>query len=103
MASILAATFLECKSACPAAAAVPARGELEACEGPNRRISSPLRRWADHALCFELGNRLAVLLPAPVDAATLVYGNRRPEELVQTIVEQRVVAVVLFGHLTGRR
>src|SRR4051812_15970758 len=52
---------------------------------------------------FGRGNRLAVLLPAPVDAATLVYGNRRPEELVQTVVEQRVVAVVLFGHLTGRR
>jgi len=30
-------------------------------------------------------------------------GIRRPEELVQTIVEQRVLAVVLFGHLTGRR
>ena len=58
---------------------------------------------ADHALGLELGNRLAVLLPAPVDAATLVYGNRRPEELVQTVVEQRVLAVVLLGHLTGRR
>jgi hypothetical protein len=32
-----------------------------------------------------------------------VYGSRRPEKLVQTVVEQRVVAVVLFGHLTGRR
>src|SRR4051794_30381903 len=58
---------------------------------------------ADHALGLELGNRLAVLLPAPVDAATPVYGSRRPEQLVQAIVEQRVVAVVLFGHLTGRR
>src|SRR3954462_7382061 len=38
---------------------------------------------ADHALSPELGNCLAVLLPAPVDGATLVYDNRRPEELVQ--------------------
>jgi hypothetical protein len=32
-----------------------------------------------------------------------VYGSRRSEELVQTVVEQCVITVVLFGHLTGRR
>ena len=58
---------------------------------------------ADHALGLELGNCLAVLFPAPINAATLMHGSRRPEELVQTIVEQRIVAVVLFGHLPGRR
>ena len=58
---------------------------------------------ADHALGLELGNRLAVLLPAPIEVATPVYGSRWPEELVQTIVEQRIIAVVLFDHLTGRR
>src|SRR3954451_24755323 len=65
-------------------------------------LAHHLASRADHALGLELGNCLAVLLPAPVDAATLVYGSRRPEELVQTVVEQRIVAVVLFGHLTGR-
>ena len=34
---------------------------------------------ADHALGLELGNRLAVLLPAPIDAATLVYGTGGPK------------------------
>jgi hypothetical protein len=31
-----------------------------------------------------------------------MYGSRRSEELMQALVEQGVVAVVLFGHLTGR-
>ena len=58
---------------------------------------------ADYAFGLELGNCLAVLLPAPVDIAISVNGSRRSEELVETVVEQRVFAVVLFGHLTGRR
>src|SRR6476661_9175669 len=58
---------------------------------------------ADHPLRFELGNRLLVLLPAPVDVASLVDGDRRPEELVQTIVEQRVLGAVLLGDRTMRR
>ena len=40
-------------------------------------------RGANHVFRFELGNRLAVLLPAPVDITSLVDGGRRPEELVQ--------------------
>ena len=47
---------------------------------------------ADHALRLELGNRLLVLLVAPVDVAALVDGSRRPEELVQPLLEQRVLA-----------
>ena len=74
----------------------PARGRIGG-------LAHHLAGRADHAFRLELGNRLAVLLPTPVDVATLVYGSRRPEELVQTLVEQRVLAVVLFGHLTGRR
>src|SRR3954447_6322732 len=34
---------------------------------------------ADHFLRLELGNRLAVLLPAPVDAVTVVYSTGGPK------------------------
>ena len=88
--------------ACPLPVAVLAKGEFETCEGPKRRISHYFVGGADHALGLELGNCLVVLFPAPVDAAALMYGSRRPEELMQTLVEQRVLAVILFGHLTGR-
>ncbi len=58
---------------------------------------------ADHPIRFALSDRLLVLLPAPVGITALVDSGRRPEQLVQAIVEQRVLVVVLFGHLTGRR
>src|SRR3954447_24796424 len=58
---------------------------------------------ADHALGLELGERLLVLLVAPIDVAALVDDSRRPEKLVQALLEQRVLAAVLFGEWTMRR
>ena len=100
---ILAAAFIEGKSTPSAPAAVPTRGGAR--PGSGAELGGSAHHFAggaDHPLRFELGNRLLVLLPAPVDVASLVDGGRRPEELVQTIVEQRVLGAVLLGDRTMR-
>ena len=82
-------------------------GTHDDCRAPAQMqpcLVSPTLRWQSKSpFCFELGDRLLILLPAPIDVAAPVYGRWRPEQLVQTIVEQCVLAVVLFGQLTGRR
>ena len=58
---------------------------------------------ADHALGLELGERLLVLLVVPVDVAALVNGSRRPEQPVQALLKQRVLAPVLLSGPVTRR
>ena len=68
--------------------ASPGRSDGSACHFAGR---------ADHALSLELGERLLVLLIVPVDVAALMDSGWRAEELVQALLEQRVLAPVLFG------
>jgi len=58
---------------------------------------------ADHSLRFELGNCLLVLIPAPINVASLMKGGRRPEKLVQALGQQRVFAAFFVGNLMTRR
>src|ERR1051325_11535789 len=55
---------------------------------------------ADLPFSFELGDRLVVLLVAPIDVAVLMDGGGRPKKLVEALEKQCIFAALLFGERT---
>jgi len=100
---ILAAAFIECKSGLSAPVTMPSGAVAGAARGRIGGSPHHFSGGADHPFRLKLGERLLVLLVAPVDVAKLMHGGRRAEELVQALLEQRVLAPVLFSDPVTRR
>ena len=95
---IVAAAFIECKSALAAPRFGAVEGQRRGLRLGRDRIGGLVHHFAggaDQPFRFELGKRLAVLLPAPIDIAALVNSSRRSKKLVQALLEQRVFAAFL--------